>query len=322
MDSFDLYQDISTRTGGEIYIGVVGPVRTGKSTFIKRFMDLLVLPAMEDEYVKNQTRDELPQSAAGKMIMTTEPKFIPKEAAKVKLSDDIEVKMRLIDCVGFMVDGAQGHVENQSERMVKTPWFDYEIPFSQAAEIGTEKVINDHATIGMVITADGSFGDIPKENYRPALEKTVSELKQLGKPFVIILNSNRPYSQETGDLAREMEKEYQSTVIPLNCEQLKLEDIRRILELILMEFPITELGLSIPKWAEMLPVTHPLKQALLQVMKKLLQGISYMKDVTKAVFSSLSDSEYITDVRLESMDMADGSIRLIVSTSDSYYYEL
>ena len=322
MDSFDLYQDISTRTGGEIYIGVVGPVRTGKSTFIKRFMDLLVLPAMEDEYVKNQTRDELPQSAAGKMIVTTEPKFIPKEAAKVKLSDDIEVKMRLIDCVGFMVDGAQGHVENQSERMVKTPWFDYEIPFSQAAEIGTEKVINDHATIGMVITADGSFGDIPKENYRPALEKTVSELKQLGKPFVIILNSNRPYSQETGDLAREMEKEYQSTVIPLNCEQLKLEDIRRILELILMEFPITELGLSIPKWAEMLPVTHPLKQALLQVMKKLLQGISYMKDVTKAVFSSLSDSEYITDVRLESMDMADGSIRLIVSTSDSYYYEL
>ena len=155
MDSFDLYQDISTRTGGEIYIGVVGPVRTGKSTFIKRFMDLLVLPAMEDEYVKNQTRDELPQSAAGKMIMTTEPKFIPKEAAKVKLSDDIEVKMRLIDCVGFMVDGAQGHVENQAERMVKTPWFDYEIPFSQAAEIGTEKVINDHATIGMVITADG-----------------------------------------------------------------------------------------------------------------------------------------------------------------------
>ena len=322
MDSFDLYQDISTRTGGEIYIGVVGPVRTGKSTFIKRFMDLLVLPAMEDEYVKNQTRDELPQSAAGKTIMTTEPKFIPKEAAKVKLSDDIEVKMRLIDCVGFMVDGAQGHVENQVERMVKTPWFDYEIPFSQAAEIGTEKVINDHATIGVVITADGSFGDIPKENYRPALEKTVNELKQLGKPFVIVLNSNRPYSQETRELVREMEKEYQSTVIPLNCEQLKLEDIRKILELILMEFPITELGLSIPKWAEMLPVTHPLKQALLQVMKKLLQGVSYMKDVTKAAFSQLSDSEYITDIRMEAMDMADGSIRLAVSTSDSYYYEL
>ncbi|MCX4269838.1 MAG: stage IV sporulation protein A [Lachnospiraceae bacterium] len=322
MDSFDLYQDISTRTGGEIYIGVVGPVRTGKSTFIKRFMDLLVLPAMEDEYVKNQTRDELPQSAAGKTIMTTEPKFIPKEAAKVKLSDDIEVKMRLIDCVGFMVEGAQGHVENQTERMVKTPWFDYEIPFSQAAEIGTEKVINDHATIGMVIAADGSFGDIPKENYRPALEKTVTELKLLGKPFVIILNSNRPYSQETRDLVREMEKEYQSTVIPLNCEQLKLEDIRKILELILMEFPISEIGLSIPKWAEMLPVTHPLKQALLQVMKKLMQGVSYMKDITKAAFSQLSDSEYITEIRMESMNMADGSIRLAVSTSDSYYYEL
>lgn len=322
MEAFDLYQDISTRTGGEIYIGVVGPVRTGKSTFIKRFMDLLVLPALEDEYVKNQTRDELPQSAAGKTIMTTEPKFIPKEAAKIKLSDDIEVKMRLIDCVGFMVDGAQGHVENQTERMVKTPWFDYEIPFSQAAEIGTEKVINDHATIGIVIATDGSFGDIPKENYRPALEKTVNELKMLGKPFVIILNSSRPYSQETGDLVREMEKEYQSTVMPLNCEQLKLEDIRKILELILMEFPITELGLCIPKWAEMLPAAHPLKQALLQVMKKLLQSVSYMKDVTRAAFSQFSDSEYITEVRMESMDMANGSIRLAVSTSDSYYYEL
>jgi len=322
VEAFDLYQDISTRTGGEIYIGVVGPVRTGKSTFIKRFMDLLVLPSLEDEYVKNQTRDELPQSAAGKTIMTTEPKFIPKEAAKVRLSDDIEVKMRLIDCVGFMVEGAQGHVENQSERMVKTPWFDYEIPFSQAAEIGTEKVINDHATIGVVITTDGSFGEIARENYRPALEKTVNELKQLGKPFVILLNSSRPYSQETNDLAKEMEKEYQSTILPLNCEQLKLEDIRKILELVLMEFPITELGLSIPKWAEMLPAVHPLKQALLQVMKKLLQEVSYMKDVKKSIFSQLTDNEYITEIRLESMDMANGSIRLSVYTSDSYYYEL
>lgn len=322
MEIFDLYQDISTRTGGEIYIGVVGPVRSGKSTFIKRFMDLLVLPSMEDEYVKNQTRDELPQSAAGKTIMTTEPKFIPKEAAKVKLSDDIEVKMRLIDCVGFMVEGAQGHIENQTERMVKTPWFDYEIPFSQAAEIGTEKVINDHATIGIVITTDGSFGEIPKENYRPALEKTVNELKQLGKPFVILLNSSRPYSQETVALAKEMEREYQETVLPLNCEQLKLEDILKILELVLMEFPITEFGLVIPKWAEMLPATHPLKQSLLDVMKKLLLEASHMKDVGKLDFSQLTDSEYITEIRLETMDMANGSVRLFADASNSYYYDL
>ena len=192
MGNYHVYKDISARTGGEIYIGVVGPVRTGKSTFIKRFMDLLVIPEIQDLHVRERTKDELPQSASGKTIMTTEPKFIPKEAAHIQLADGIEANVRLIDCVGYMVEGAAGHEENQEERLVKTPWFDYDIPFTQAAEIGTRKVIHDHSTIGIVVTTDGSFGEIPRPNYLPAEEKTVNELKKLGKPFLVLLNSARP----------------------------------------------------------------------------------------------------------------------------------
>ena len=180
MDNFNVYKDIQARTNGEIYIGVVGPVRTGKSTFIKRFMDLLVIPNIEDVHSRERAIDELPQSAAGKTIMTTEPKFIPKEAASINISDDTEVKIRLIDCVGYMVDGAAGHIENDQERMVKTPWFDHEIPFTQAAELGTKKVINDHSTIGIVITTDGSFGDLPRASYLKAEERTIEELKKIG----------------------------------------------------------------------------------------------------------------------------------------------
>ena len=211
MEQFSVYKDIKARTGGEIYLGVVGPVRTGKSTFIKRFMELLVLPAIEDEHLKNQTRDELPQSSGGKTIMTTEPKFIPKEAAKLRLEDGIEAKVRLIDCVGFMVDGAAGHIENQQERLVKTPWYEYQIPFTKAAEIGTRKVITDHSTIGLVVTTDGTIGDLKRETYMPAEEKTVQELKEIGKPFIVLLNSTRPYSEDTERMAEEMSKKYDVT---------------------------------------------------------------------------------------------------------------
>ena len=192
MNTFQLYKDIEARTNGEIYIGVVGPVRTGKSTFIKRFMDVLVLPHMEDEHGKERTRDELPQSASGRTIMTTEPKFVPKEAAQIKLADDVEVKVRLIDCVGYMVEGASGHVEGSEERMVKTPWFDYEIPFTKAAGIGTRKVIHDHATIGIVVTTDGSIGEIEREQYHEAESQTIRELKAIGKPFIVLVNSVKP----------------------------------------------------------------------------------------------------------------------------------
>ena len=240
MDSFQLYKDMKARTNGEIYIGVVGPVRTGKSTFIKRFMDLLVLPNMTDEHAKTRTKDELPQSASGTTIMTTEPKFVPKEAASIKLSDDLEVKVRLIDCVGYMVEGASGHIENDMERQVKTPWFEYEIPFTKAAAIGTQKVIHDHATIGIVVTTDGSIGDLPRENFIPAEEKTVKELQSIGKPFIILLNTQKPHGDEAKALQEEMEEKYGVSVLPVNCEQLRTEDIHNIMAQVLYEFPISE----------------------------------------------------------------------------------
>ncbi|MDE5747831.1 MAG: stage IV sporulation protein A, partial [Acetatifactor sp.] len=239
MNTYDLYHDIQQRTGGEIYIGVLGPVRTGKSTFIKRFMDVMVLPYMEDEHAKTRAMDEMPQSAGGRTITTTEPKFIPKEAAHVVLNEDVEVDGRLIDCVGYMVDGAAGHMEENAERMVKTPWFDNEIPFTKAAEIGTDKVMNDHSTIGMVITTDGSFGELSRESFLPAEEKTINALKKLHKPFLVLLNSQKPYSEETRTLAEQMQEKYGIAVLPVNCEQLKKEDINMLLEKVLYEFPIS-----------------------------------------------------------------------------------
>lgn len=208
MDNYHLYKDIQARTNGEIYIGVVGPVRTGKSTFIKRFMDVLVLPNMTDENDKSRTRDELPQSASGKTIMTTEPKFVPKEAAEVKLTEDVSVKIRLIDCVGYMVEGAAGHIENDEERQVKTPWFDYEIPFTKAASIGTKKVIHEHATIGIVVTTDGSIGEIKRENYLDAEEKTIRELQSIGKPFIVLVNSKKLYGEEARRTAEEISRKH------------------------------------------------------------------------------------------------------------------
>ena len=221
MNTFQLYKDIEARTNGEIYIGVVGPVRTGKSTFIKRFMDVLVLPHMEDEHGKERTKDELPQSASGRTIMTTEPKFVPKEAAEIKLSEDVRVKVRLIDCVGYMVEGASGHVEGNEERMVKTPWFDYEIPFTKAAGIGTRKVIHDHATIGIVVTTDGSIGEIEREHYREAEGQTIRELQAIGKPFIVLVNSVKPYGEDAKRTVSEIEKEYGVKAVPYKCEQQK-----------------------------------------------------------------------------------------------------
>ena len=320
MEQFSVYKDIKARTGGEIYLGVVGPVRTGKSTFIKRFMELLVLPAMEDEHLKNQTRDELPQSSGGKTIMTTEPKFIPKEAAKLKLDDSIEAKVRLIDCVGFMVDGAAGHIENQQERLVKTPWYEYQIPFTKAAEIGTRKVITDHSTIGVVVTTDGTIGDLRREAYLPAEEKTVEELKAIGKPFLVLLNSVRPYSEETQNLAEEMEKRYDVTVLPVNCEQLKKEDIFRILERILKEFPVTEVDFYIPKWLEILSSDHWLKAGVIQTVKELLGKVNQMKDITDSLLDVVTDT--IRGMKVDRMDLSDGTVSVNVDVNDSYYYQI
>ena len=265
--TYDMYKDISARTNGEIYIGVIGAVRTGKSSFIKRFMELMVLPFMEDENSRQRAVDEMPQAAQGKTIMTTEPKFIPKDAAKIRLGEDTEVKVRLIDCVGYMVEGATGHLENGVERMVKTPWFEEEIPFTKAAEVGTRKVINDHATIGIVVTADGSFTDIPRENYVKGEEETIKELQRIGKPFVMVLNSVKPYSEETAQLAKELEEKYKVSVFPLNCEQLRKEDVYAVLKGILYEFPVVKMNFYLPKWVEMLEMSHPIKENVVAMMQ-------------------------------------------------------
>ncbi|SFR99415.1 stage IV sporulation protein A [Anaeromicropila populeti] len=320
MDNFDVYNDISERTNGEIYIGVVGPVRTGKSTFIKRFMDLLVIPNIEDVHSKERAIDELPQSAAGKTIMTTEPKFIPKEATEIRISDDKKVNIRLIDCVGYMVEGAQGHIENEQERMVKTPWFEHEIPFTEAAELGTKKVINDHSTIGCVITTDGSFGDIPREGYLAAEEKTISELKKLGKPFIVLLNTNRPYSEDTIRMGEAMEEKYDVTVLPVNCEQLRKDDVTKIMERVLSVFPIAQIDFYMPKWVEMLTEDHPLKQDLIKSIKDVLKKLSLIKDVN---YENMGiDSEYMKKLKLDEIDMKTGHINITIEFDDRYYYQI
>ena len=320
MDSFQVYRDMKVRTNGEIYIGVVGPVRTGKSTFIKRFMDLLVLPNMTDEHARERTKDELPQSASGTTIMTTEPKFVPKEAASVKLSDDVEVKIRLIDCVGYMVEGASGHIENDTERQVKTPWFEYEIPFTKAAAIGTQKVIRDHATIGFVVTTDGSVTDLPRESYIPAEEKTVKELQSIGKPFLILLNCLKPYGEEAKALKEELQQKYNAPVFPVNCEQLKAEDINEIMRQILYQFPVTEVEFYLPKWMEMLSRDHRIKQDLLEHIRRFMEN---MDDIRSAVScEEKADSPYINEISVEKVEMDTGKVRVRIGFEQKYYYEV
>jgi stage IV sporulation protein A len=318
--TYDLYKDIQLRTGGEIYLGVVGPVRTGKSTFIKRFMNLLVLPYLEDEHEKERAQDEMPQSAGGKTITTTEPKFIPKEAAHIRLGTDIDVDVRLIDCVGYMVEGATGHMENDEERMVKTPWSVEEIPFTKAAEIGTRKVIRDHSTIGLVVSCDGSFGELPRESFVEAEERTIRELQALGKPFVVLLNSAKPYAEETRQLADDISAKYTVTVMPVNCEQLKREDINHIMENVLYEFPLTQISFYMPKWVEMLPFEHKMKQDIVTQVKSLMADLNSIRDITAGNLSL--ESEYIKKCKLDGVNMSDGSVRIILDVDDSYYYEM
>ena len=304
---------------GEIYIGVVGPVRTGKSTFIKRFMDLLVLPGIAETKAREQARDELPQSAAGKTIMTTEPKFIPKDAVTITAGDGIGMKVRMIDCVGYMVDGAVGHMEGDQERLVKTPWYDYEIPFTKAAEIGTRKVIADHSTIGVVVTSDGSFTEIPRTGYHAPEARTIEELKALQKPFVVILNSSFPYSDATRALADSMSKEYGVTVIPLNCEQLKKEDIDLIMEQVLLEFPITTIEFDVPKWIETLDNRHWLKQAVIETIRENLQQLNYVRDIRNRNFTT---NEYMKSMRLRSVAMDTGRVQVATEFDDACYYQI
>ena len=345
---FDLYRDINTRTNGEIYIGVVGPVRTGKSTFIKRFMDLMVLPFMEDEHARERTIDELPQSAAGKTIMTTEPKFIPQEAAEIilpelpgssagmpqpALSQSVlpgtaiqgsaaqpKIKVRLIDCVGYMVEGAAGHMENGAERLVKTPWNEKEIPFTKAAEIGTKKVIHDHSTIGIVVTTDGSIGELPRNSYRAAEKKTIQELKSIGKPFVVLVNTRKPYSAEAKNVAEEIQKEYQVTALPVNCEQLREEDIHRIMENVLFAFPVTEVKFFLPKWVEILTADHKVREELVSYAREVMGRIGEIRDAME--IRKPEQSTYINAVNVTGVSMDTGEISVEIKVEDGCYYEM
>lgn len=320
MNAFHLYRDIETRTKGEIYIGVVGPVRTGKSTFIKRFMDVLVLPHMEDGHDRTRTRDELPQSASGTAVMTTEPKFVPKEAASIQLEDDVTVKVRLIDCVGYMVEGASGYMEKEMERQVKTPWFVEEIPFTRAAAIGTRKVICDHSTIGIVVTTDGSIGEIPRGNYLPAEERTIQELKTIGKPFVVLVNTKKPYGEEAARVAEEIQEKYKVTALAVNCEQLREEDIHRIMEQVLFAFPVSEVRFFIPKWTEMLPRDNKIKEDLLSYARKVLEGVEEIRDVTEGI--PLPESSYIEEAKIREISMDTGTVSVDMSVREQYYYEM
>ncbi len=320
INTYDLYNDIKNRTGGEIYIGVLGPVRTGKSTFIKRFMEEMVLPFMEDAHAKERAQDEMPQSAGGKTITTTEPKFVPNEAAVVNLQDDIQVSVRLVDCVGYMVPGAAGHMEDDAERMVKTPWFEKEIPFTQAAEIGTDKVMNNHSTIGLVITTDGSFGELPRSNYLDAEEKTIQALKKLHKPFLVLVNSQKPYSEDTKKTVEEISEKYGVTAVPVNCAQLKREDIHVLLEKVLYEFPISAIEFYSPKWVEMLPADNKIKQDLIERIRMIMKDYNTIRDVLERPIELAGD--YIKHCKTDAVSLADGVVRILLDVEEAYYYEM
>ena len=317
---FDVYRDIEMRTDGEIYLGIVGPVRTGKSTFIKRFMDLMVLPYMENASERERAVDEMPQSGMGRTITTTEPKFVPKEAAGITLKGGIQVKVRLVDCVGFMIKGANGAFEGETERMVRTPWFEEEIPFAKAAEIGTEKVIRDHSTIGIAVFSDGSFGEFKHSEYREAEDKTVKQLYAINKPFIIVLNSARPYSEETMQIKNEMENKYKVSVIPMNCEQMKETDIQRILKEALYEFPVSQMEFYMPKWVEMLPYEHDMKQSLIATVRGLLENVTTMRQFLEQ--ETEMECPYIENVKLEQVSLADGTIKIVIDIQDIYYYQM
>jgi len=321
MEERNVYQDISQRTDGDVYIGVVGPVRTGKSTFIKRFMDSLVLPNIKDENIYRRTVDELPQSSAGKTIMTTEPKFIPEESVEINLGNNATFKVRMIDCVGYIVDSALGYSEDDMPRMVKTPWSENEIPFDDAAEIGTKKVITDHSTIGLVITTDGSFSEIPREDYVESEQRVVNELKAINKPFIILLNSIEPESEHTMALADNMSKQYQVPVLPVSCMELSENEIKRILAQLLFEFPIKEIKVDIPKWVVKLDKEHWLKSVLFESIKKSAMQIEKIREVQQTI-RQICECEYITEARLTNLDLGKGFATISVSIDNSLFYKV
>lgn len=321
MPEHSIYKDIAERTGGDIYVGVVGPVRTGKSTFIKRFMEAVVLPNIGEGYSRDRARDELPQSAAGKTVMTTEPKFIPEEAVPIVLENNAQMRVRMIDCVGYLVPEAMGAVENGQPRMVRTPWREEAMPFAEAAEMGTHKVITEHSTIGMLVTTDGSIGEIPREAYLDAEERIVNELKALGKPFAVILNSATPESETSRALAYELEEKYGVPVALISCIDLDAEDIRQILGMVLEEFPVARINLHLPEWTTALEETHRIKSELMNSIRHCADRVRKMGDAREA-FAQLNENEYVQDTRITLLDLGTGCAEITVELQSDLYYAI
>jgi stage IV sporulation protein A len=320
MTNSTIYQDIAARTKGAVMLGVVGPVRTGKSTFIKRFMETLVIPNIDNVYAKERAKDELPQSGFGKTIMTSEPKFVPEQAAQVRLPDGTEVSVRLVDCVGYMVPGAAGQFEDGAERLVTTPWFDHEITMTEAAEQGTRKVIAEHSTIGLVVTTDGSICDIPREDYVDAEERVVRELQEIGKPFVVLLNCARPNSDGAKALAAELGEKYGVTVQRVNCLELAEDGIAEIISLVLGEFPITEIGFSLPEWVDALPEDSELKKSLYAAIAGACGDMRCVKDVA-GIASAVAENENVESAAVSASDMGTGAVSVTVTLPRALYYQ-
>lgn len=321
MEKQTLYQDIARRTGGDIYIGVVGPVRTGKSTFIKRFMEALVIPNIASEFAKERATDELPQSSAGRTIMTTEPKFIPEEAVKISLEENTSLNVRMIDCVGFIVPSSLGYIENEQPRMVVTPWFDKEIPFNLAAEIGTQKVITEHSTIGLVVTTDGSISDIPREEYEEAEQRVIDELQKIDKPFVMLLNCTNPTALSAMTLRERLQERYQVPVVAVNCLDLDESDIREILADVLYRFPVREIALELPGWVCALEAGHWLKTAIYESIRACAQNIGCIGDL-KEHMKALCQCEYIDRIDFDGVDMGSGSAQVRLSVKNDLFYRI
>lgn len=319
--NMNIYTDIAQRTQGDIYIGVVGPVRTGKSTFIKRFMDTLVVPNIKGDYQRERAVDELPQSAAGRTIMTTEPKFIPEDAVEISLPEQASFRVRMIDCVGYIVPSSLGYVEGEEPRMVQTPWYEKEIPFNMAAEIGTRKVISEHSTIGLVVTTDASISEIPRDEYEQAEERVINELKELKKPFIVLLNCMYPNTNDAHALAAQLMEKYSVPVIPVNCMELDEEEIKQILTQVLFEFPVKEISVELPGWLSNLDSDHWLRKAAYSAVEQSAAGVEHIRQVNMLA-SEMCECEYIETASVTTMNLANGSARISAQINQALFYKI